>query len=61
MLDKVSLVITHTSANLQSIDFLQTEEREESLLFQETFFYKEIKARTTLESPNGKVLYNWRS
>ena len=53
-------VLSHNS-NLQSVDFLQTEQREESLLFQEAFFYKEIKARTTLESPNGKSSYNWRS
>ena len=50
-------VLSHNS-NLQSVDFLQTEQREESLLFQEAFFYKEIKARTTLESPNGKGSYN---
>ena len=61
MLDKVSLVTTQTSANLQSIDFLQTESKERKVVISRNFFDKEIKATITLESPNGNGLYNWRS
>ena len=53
-------VLSHNS-NLQSIDFLQTESKERKVCYFKRLFYKAIKARTTLESPNRKGLYNWRS
>ena len=53
-------VLSHNS-NLQSIDFLQTESKESNVCYFKELFYKAIKARTTLESPNRKGLYNWQS
>ena len=53
-------VLSHNS-NLQSIDFLQTESKERKVCHFKKLFYKAIKAKTTLESPNRKGLYNWRS
>ena len=53
-------VLSHNS-NLQSIDFLQTESKERKVCYFKKLFNKAIKARTTLESPNRKGLYNWRS
>ena len=51
MLNKVSLVT----------DFLQTESKERKVCYFKKLFYKAIKAKTTLESPNRKGLYNWQS
>ena len=53
-------VLSHNS-NLQSIDFLQTESKERKVCYFKKPFFKEIKARTTVESPNGKGLCDWGS
>ena len=51
MPDKVSLVATQTYN--QSIFYRQRAKRGKFVVSR-GFFYKEIKAKTTLQSPNGK-------
>ena len=52
-------VLSHNT-NLQSIDFLQTE-KERKVFISRSLFNKELKAITTLESPNGMGSCTWRS